>query len=90
MADGPVLPLQFGYTAADDLAVRQALESNAESYLSALDRLNGCAEYHVRASQADQTPLLHQILGDLPEARTSTTGSAAGIRTRGCRWPWEN
>ncbi|MFE3521455.1 GvpL/GvpF family gas vesicle protein [Streptomyces sp. NPDC059161] len=69
MADGPVLPLQFGYTAADDLAVQQALESNAESYLSALDRLDGCAEYHVRASQADQTPLLHQILGDLPEAR---------------------
>ncbi|MFK8906647.1 GvpL/GvpF family gas vesicle protein [Streptomyces sp. YS-3] len=69
MADGAVLPLQFGYTAADDLAVRQALESHAESYLSTLERLEGCAEYHVRASQTDETPLLQQILDDLPEAR---------------------
>ncbi|MEV6551861.1 GvpL/GvpF family gas vesicle protein [Streptomyces sp. NPDC051597] len=69
MADGSVLPLQFGYIATDDLAVRQALESNAESYLSTLERLDGCAEYHVRASQTDETPLLQQILADVPEAR---------------------
>ncbi|WP_329192200.1 MULTISPECIES: GvpL/GvpF family gas vesicle protein [unclassified Streptomyces] len=69
MADGTVLPLQFGYVAADDLAVSQALESDAEGYLSALERLEGCAEYHVRASQADETPLLQQVLEDLPEAR---------------------
>ncbi|MFD7260090.1 GvpL/GvpF family gas vesicle protein [Streptomyces sp. NPDC059874] len=69
MADGAILPLQFGYTAPDDLAVRQALESNAADYLGALERLEGCAEYHVRASQADETPLLQQILADVPEAR---------------------
>ncbi|WP_327281337.1 MULTISPECIES: GvpL/GvpF family gas vesicle protein [unclassified Streptomyces] len=69
MADGAVLPLQFGYIASDDLAVRQVLESNADGYLSALKRLEGCAEYHVRVSQADDAPLLQQILQDLPEAR---------------------
>ncbi len=68
MADGVILPLQFGYIATDDDAVRQALESNAESYLGALGRLEGCAEYHVRASQADEAPLLQQILQDVPEA----------------------
>ncbi|MGR4878057.1 GvpL/GvpF family gas vesicle protein [Streptomyces sp. LARHCF249] len=68
MADGVILPLQFGYTAPDDLAVSQALESNGENYLAALERLDGCAEYHVRASQADEAPLLEQILQDVPEA----------------------
>lgn len=69
MADGVILPLQFGYTAPDDVAVRQALEANADDYLSTLERLEGCAEYHVRASQADEAPLLQQILQDVPEAR---------------------
>nr|WSX47869.1 GvpL/GvpF family gas vesicle protein [Streptomyces sp. NBC_00974] len=68
MADGVILPLQFGYVATDDLAVREVLEANAESYLGALKRLEGCAEYHVRASQADEAPLLQQILQDVPEA----------------------
>ncbi|MGW6843578.1 GvpL/GvpF family gas vesicle protein [Streptomyces sp. NPDC054958] len=68
MADGVILPLQFGYIAGDDDAVRQVLESDAENYLGALKRLEGCAEYHVRASQADEAPLLQQILQDVPEA----------------------
>ncbi|MFD9306267.1 GvpL/GvpF family gas vesicle protein [Streptomyces sp. NPDC060048] len=69
MGDGVVLPLQFGYTAADDLEVRKALEESADDYLATLKRLQGCAEYHVRASQADEEPLLHQILEDSPEAK---------------------
>ncbi|WP_046778344.1 GvpL/GvpF family gas vesicle protein [Streptomyces yangpuensis] len=68
MADGPILPLQFGYIAADESAVRQVLESNADGYLDALRRLEGCAEYNVRVSQDDEGPLLHQILQDSPEA----------------------
>ncbi|MFF0549707.1 GvpL/GvpF family gas vesicle protein [Streptomyces sp. NPDC004311] len=68
MADGPILPLQFGYIASDDSEVRQALETNADGYLDALRRLEGCAEYNVRVSQDDEEPLLHQILQDLPEA----------------------
>ncbi|MEU6879472.1 GvpL/GvpF family gas vesicle protein [Streptomyces sp. NPDC046712] len=69
MADGVVLPLQFGYVASDELTVQQALEQNADNYLAALQRLKGCAEYHVRASQDDEDPLLQQILEDVPEAR---------------------
>ncbi|MBZ9593804.1 MULTISPECIES: GvpL/GvpF family gas vesicle protein [Streptomyces] len=68
MADGPILPLQFGYIAADDSAVRQVLETNADGYLDALRRLEGCAEYNVRVAQDDEEPLLQQILRDFPEA----------------------
>ncbi|MFF5970115.1 GvpL/GvpF family gas vesicle protein [Streptomyces sp. NPDC012769] len=69
LADGAVLPLQFGYVAPDEEAVHAALETNADGYLTALERLRGCAEYHVRASQEDEEPLLRQVLDDVPEAR---------------------
>ncbi|WP_328923437.1 GvpL/GvpF family gas vesicle protein [Streptomyces sp. NBC_00190] len=68
MADGVVLPLQFGYIADGEPAIRQVLQENADGYFSALERLEDCAEYHVRASQEDEEPLLQQILADLPEA----------------------
>ncbi|MFF7177424.1 GvpL/GvpF family gas vesicle protein [Streptomyces sp. NPDC008121] len=69
MADGAILPLQFGYIAPDEDAVLRALEENTGAYLDALARIEGCAEHHVRASQADEEPLLRQILEDSPEAR---------------------
>ncbi|WP_306328473.1 GvpL/GvpF family gas vesicle protein [Streptomyces venezuelae] len=68
MGGGPALPLQFGYTAADDAAVEQALRKDADGYLATLERLEGCAEYHVRAVQ-DEEELLRQILRDSPQAR---------------------
>ncbi|MEU9292326.1 GvpL/GvpF family gas vesicle protein [Streptomyces sp. NPDC048266] len=68
MSEGPVLPLQFGYIAPDEATVRQVLEENEDGYLSALRRVEGCAEYHVRAFQEDEEPLLLQILKDSPEA----------------------
>ncbi|MET9855562.1 GvpL/GvpF family gas vesicle protein [Streptomyces sp. NPDC006450] len=83
MADGTVLPLQFGYVAADDVAVSEALQSNAEGYLAALGRLQDCAEYHVRASQADEAPLLKQVLEDLPEARDLNDRIRGGDRDPG-------
>ncbi|MFI6149708.1 GvpL/GvpF family gas vesicle protein [Streptomyces sp. NPDC051109] len=83
MTDGVVLPLQFGYTAPDDLAVSEALASNTDGYLSTLSRLEGCAEYHVRASQTDDTPLLEQILEDLPEARDLNERIRGGDRDPG-------
>lgn len=88
MADGAVLPLQFGYIASDDLAVRQVLESNADGYLSALKRLEGCAEYHVRVSQADDAPCSSRSSRICPRRGTSTTGSSAETATRACRSPW--
>ncbi|MDX3537249.1 GvpL/GvpF family gas vesicle protein [Streptomyces sp. MB09-01] len=80
MADGVVLPLQFGYFAPDDQAVQQALEENADSYLATLERLDGCAEYHVRATQADEDELLRQILQDSPEARELNEQIRAGAQ----------
>ncbi|MFE5717602.1 GvpL/GvpF family gas vesicle protein [Streptomyces erythrochromogenes] len=68
MADGPILPLQFGYIASDDDAIQDVLETNADKYLDALQRLEDCAEYHVRVSQEDEEPLLQQILQDSPQA----------------------
>ncbi|MFF7446554.1 MULTISPECIES: GvpL/GvpF family gas vesicle protein [unclassified Streptomyces] len=69
MADAVVLPLQFGYIAPDEQTVRQALEENPDAYLATLERLDGCAEYHARATQADEDELLRRILRDSPEAR---------------------
>ncbi|ELP65602.1 GvpL/GvpF family gas vesicle protein [Streptomyces turgidiscabies] len=78
MADAVVLPLQFGYLASDDQAVQQALKDNAEDYIATLARLDGCAEYHVRASQVDEDELLRQILSDSPEARELNEQIRAG------------
>ncbi|MER6096512.1 GvpL/GvpF family gas vesicle protein [Streptomyces sp. NPDC001728] len=68
MRGGPVLPLQFGYTAADESTVEQVLQRDADGYLANLDRVEGCAEFHVRASQ-DEGDLLRLILRETPEAR---------------------
>ncbi|MFE2164122.1 GvpL/GvpF family gas vesicle protein [Streptomyces sp. NPDC059447] len=80
MADAVILPLQFGYLASDDQAVQMALDENTDSYLATLARLDGCAEYHVRASQADEDELLRQILQDLPQARELNEQIRAGAQ----------
>lgn len=67
MDQGTVLPLQFGYVAPDEDAVRQVLEENSDHYLAALDRLAGCSEYHLKASQEEEV-LLRRILQEVPEA----------------------
>ncbi|MEU0399719.1 GvpL/GvpF family gas vesicle protein [Streptomyces sp. NPDC006197] len=68
MEDGTPLPLRFGYTAPDDDAVLRALEEKEDFYGAALERVADCAEYHVKASRA-QDIMLREILEDLPEAR---------------------
>ncbi|MFB7188362.1 GvpL/GvpF family gas vesicle protein [Streptomyces sp. NPDC056230] len=68
MADGTVLPLQFGFTTTDDDAVRTVLEQRAEQFLERLQALEGCTEYNLKAAQ-DETALLRQILRDSEEAR---------------------
>ncbi|OKJ65410.1 gas vesicle protein [Streptomyces sp. CB02009] len=79
MRGGAVLPLQFGYTAADESTVEQVLFKNADGYLANLERLGGCAEYHVRASQ-DEEELLRQILHETPEARELNERMRGGDR----------
>ncbi|WP_435972948.1 GvpL/GvpF family gas vesicle protein [Streptomyces sp. Qhu_M48] len=77
MRGGTVLPLQFGYTAADDSSVAEVLERDSAAYLATLERLAGCAEYHLRASQ-DEEQLLSNILLDTPEARELNERILAG------------
>lgn len=68
MADGTVLPLQFGFTAPDDDAVRDVLKERTEEFLERLRALEDCVEYHLRAAQ-DEDALLRQILLENDEAR---------------------
>lgn len=68
MADGTVLPLQFGFTAADDDAVRAVLEDGTDNFSERLRALEGCVEYHLKAAQ-DEDALLRQILQESDEAR---------------------
>ncbi|MFG3280394.1 GvpL/GvpF family gas vesicle protein [Streptomyces sp. NPDC048111] len=78
MAGAVVLPMQFGYVAADDQDVVRALEANTAAYLAALERLDGCAEYHVRASQQDEDQLLRDVLEESAEARDLNDRIRAG------------
>lgn len=89
MADGTVLPMQFGYTAPDEQAVSSVLEERGELYLSALERLRGCAEYHLRATQ-DQDVLLWDILRSTPQARLLNDRIRAGDADPGFPCSWEN
>ncbi|REK86952.1 gas vesicle protein [Streptomyces inhibens] len=68
MADGTILPLQFGFTATDDAAVRTVLEERADEFTERLQALEGCAEYHLKAGQ-DEDAMLRQILRESDEAR---------------------
>ncbi|MFF1400495.1 GvpL/GvpF family gas vesicle protein [Streptomyces sp. NPDC058287] len=68
MADGTVLPLKFGFVAPDDDAVRLVLEERTEVYTDTLRALEGCTEYHLKASQ-DEDALLRQILSESSVAR---------------------
>ncbi|MGW1373956.1 GvpL/GvpF family gas vesicle protein [Streptomyces sp. NPDC002446] len=68
MADGTVLPLQFGFTAPDDGAVQEVLAQRAAEFTERLRALKDCVEYHLRAAQ-DEEALLRQILLDSDEAR---------------------
>ncbi|MFE0375292.1 GvpL/GvpF family gas vesicle protein [Streptomyces inhibens] len=68
MADGTVLPLQFGFTTTGDDAVREVLEERTDEFTERLQALKGCAEYHLKAGQ-DEDAMLRQILTESDEAR---------------------
>ncbi|MDX2296720.1 MULTISPECIES: GvpL/GvpF family gas vesicle protein [Streptomyces] len=68
MDDGTPLPLQFGYTAPDDDAVRQVLDEQVDAYRTALARVRDCAEYNVKAAR-EQDRFLREILDANSRAR---------------------
>jgi hypothetical protein len=77
MTDGAVLPLRFGLTAADEDAVRDALETRAREYTDRLHALEGCVEYRVQAAQEEER-LLRSILSETPQARRLNEEITAG------------
>ncbi|MFF3325620.1 GvpL/GvpF family gas vesicle protein [Streptomyces sp. NPDC002889] len=68
MSDGTVLPLRFGLTAPDDETVQATLKERAAEYTDRLAALNGCAEYHLKVKQ-DEESLLRRILDESSMAR---------------------
>lgn len=68
MANGSVLPLRFGAVTSDDQAVHQVLDERAASYEERLTALDGCVEFHLKAS-CDEDALLREVLRQSPEAR---------------------
>ncbi|MGW1835194.1 GvpL/GvpF family gas vesicle protein [Streptomyces sp. NPDC002067] len=67
-AEGPVLPLQFGFTAEDDEAVRAVLQEHAETFAERLRAVEGRAEYHLKAAR-EEDALLREVLAESDEAR---------------------
>ncbi|MDQ0994352.1 GvpL/GvpF family gas vesicle protein [Streptomyces sp. V3I7] len=51
LAGGTVLPLRFGFRAADDAEVRVVLERDCETYARKLRSVAGCAEYRLEVAQ---------------------------------------
>lgn len=68
MADGSVLPMQFGALSPDDQTVRQVLDERSEVYTERLAALEGCAEFYLKASCQEEA-LLREILRQSPEAQ---------------------
>lgn len=77
MADGSLLPLQFGAVAADEEAVRQLLQERADVYRTRLTALEGCAEFNLKAS-AEEDALLWDILERSETARKLNEDIRAG------------
>ncbi len=67
-AEGPTLPLSFGFVAADDDAVRGVLEERAQLFGQRLDELAGQAEFNVKGV-LDEDAVLRAVLEENARAR---------------------
>ncbi|KMS68775.1 gas vesicle protein [Streptomyces viridochromogenes] len=67
-ADGPTLPLSFGFVAADEEAVRGVLEERAQLFAQRLDELAGRAEFNVKGV-LDEDTLVRAVLEQNTQAR---------------------
>ncbi|MFE4547359.1 GvpL/GvpF family gas vesicle protein [Streptomyces sp. NPDC056785] len=80
MADGAVLPLQFGMTAEDDDAVLAVLEGSAGEYGERLRAVDGSTEYNLKCSWEEEA-LVRGILLESDEARELNTAIRSGSGT---------
>jgi hypothetical protein len=66
-ADAPVLPMTFGTVVPDeDDLVDRVLNTGAEDYLAALDRLDGAQQFSLRARYVEET-VLRELVEENPE-----------------------
>lgn len=67
-AEGPALPLSFGFVATDEEAVRAVLDERAETFAQRLDELTGRAEFNVKGV-LDEDTVLRAVLEQSAQAR---------------------
>ncbi|MDC0765525.1 GvpL/GvpF family gas vesicle protein [Streptomyces sp. HD] len=67
-ADGPTLPLSFGFVAEDEDAVRAVLEEREQLFAQRLDELAGRAEFNVKGV-LDEDTVLRAVLEQNARAR---------------------
>ncbi|MFI9150208.1 GvpL/GvpF family gas vesicle protein [Streptomyces sp. NPDC053367] len=79
-ADGPVLPLSFGFTAEDDDAVRAVLEERGPQMAQRLDELTGRGEFNVKGV-AQEDALVGAELQDNRQARELNERTRKGAGT---------
>lgn len=63
MADGAVLPMRFGLVGSGDESVTAALVEHRDAYTERLGQIDGCVEFNLKASRAEDD-LLREILDD--------------------------
>lgn len=80
LAEGPTLPLSFGFVAADEDAVRGVLEERAELFSQRLDELTGRVEFNVKGV-ADEDTVLRAVLEENPQARELNERTREGAGT---------
>ncbi|MFB9238810.1 GvpL/GvpF family gas vesicle protein [Plantactinospora siamensis] len=64
----PVLPVRFGTVARDEAAVAELLGARHDDYRRALDRVEGCAQYVVRARYDEPVVLAEALAGNAEAA----------------------
>lgn len=79
-ADGPVLPLGFGFVAQDEDAVSALLEERAEEFTLRLDEFTGRAEFNVKGLQ-NEDAVLRAVLQDNAQARELNERTRSGEGT---------
>ncbi|MFE2595763.1 GvpL/GvpF family gas vesicle protein [Streptomyces sp. NPDC059396] len=77
LSERAVLPMRFGLIAADDDAVRAALDEHAELYTERLAELDGRVEFNLKAAE-DEGALMRQVIERSEEVRRLNEATRGG------------
>ncbi|WP_063801631.1 GvpL/GvpF family gas vesicle protein [Streptomyces curacoi] len=79
-AEGPTLPIGFGFVAADEDAVRAVLAERAQLFAQRLDELAGRAEFNVKGV-LDEEAAVRAVLEQNTQARELNERTREGVGT---------